>query len=702
MKFNIQAKLLLGFGGLALVMLALGIISLVQIDAINAKAKAIGESDMVSVRIIGEVQAAANFVRRQQLQHTLAEDAAEMDELEATMQAEMATMDELFAAYEPTAVSAADRALWEQSQQVWGDYVSQSAGFLQVSRAGQTQAARAILNGQAKTIFADELTPLLDQWAAFNQDLTAASLTDAAAIYQNARNVTVGLLAAAILAAMVVGYLLARSISRAARQMAQVAAGVAQGEVEHTITVSSRDEMGEMAASFRDMIAYLQRMAAVAQRLADGDLRENVTPLSPNDVLGMAFSEMVTRLRAAVSDIAHNSASVETASEQLAASAGQAGEATTQIATTIQQVARGAAQQSESVSATAASVEQMSRAIDGVAHGAQEQAQGVAQAAQLTSQLSGSLRQLAEAARISADGGAAAAQASQAGVNTVQHTVQAIESIRQKVGQSAAKVQEMGQRSQQIGVIVETIDDIASQTNLLALNAAIEAARAGEHGKGFAVVADEVRKLAEKSATATKEITTLIRGIQTTVAEAIGAMDDGIQEVDGGVQQAGAAGEALVTILQHAQEVAASSQNAVQIAQQATDAAETLVGAMDRVSVVVEENTAASEEMSAGSAEVTNAIENIASVSEENSAAVEEVSASAEEMSAQVEEVTAAAQSLADLAAALQGVVGRFQLADAPQLAAAPAHGNGHNGNGHTDMRQPSAPVHRPAVIHPN
>jgi methyl-accepting chemotaxis protein len=306
----------------------------------------------------------------------------------------------------------------------------------------------------------------------------------------------------------------------------------------------------------------------------------------------------------------------------------------------------------------------MGRAIDGVAQGAQEQAGAVARASTITSQVNVSLQQLAEAAQQAADGGTAVANASKIGVETVQTTIHAMESIRSKVGQSAEKVREMGSRSDQIGVIVETIDDIASQTNLLALNAAIEAARAGEHGKGFAVVADEVRKLAERSSVATKEIGGLVRGIQQTVAEAVTAMQAGISEVEAGVEQAGQAGTALQGIYQTAQGVAMGAKEALGVSAKTLSASEELIGAMESVSAVVEENTAATEEMAAGSSEVTRQIENIASVSEENSASVEEVSASAEEMSAQVEEVTAAAQSLAEMAEVLQAAVAQFKLAE--------------------------------------
>lgn len=460
----------------------------------------------------------------------------------------------------------------------------------------------------------------------------------------------------------ILAYLNSRAIANPIKSISAIAEELSVGKINQQVSYQSNDEVGELADSFRAMIAYQKGMAQTAEAIADGDLTIHTEALSAEDVLGNAFTRMASNLRKALEQIARNTRSVETSSTTLAESARQADSVTTQIATTIQQVATGTTQQSEASSRTASAVEQLSRAIDGVAKGAQEQAAAITRMSGLTSQLSNAIEKVSQNAREVTEGAKNASQTADQGARIVETTVEGMTRIRQKVNLSAQKVEEMGSRSDQIGAIVATIEDIASQTNLLALNAAIEAARAGEHGKGFAVVADEVRKLAEKSSAATKEIGGLIKGIQQIVAEAVVAMHESAGEVEAGVQHAGDAGQALQEILSSSNTVHSLAETVTVATTQMLTLSNDLITAGDEVSAIVEENTAATEEMSASSNEITHAIENIASVSEENSASAEEVSASAEEMSAQVEEVSQAAASLAEMSDQLATIVATFKL----------------------------------------
>ncbi|MCE1252174.1 MAG: methyl-accepting chemotaxis protein [Anaerolineae bacterium] len=403
------------------------------------------------------------------------------------------------------------------------------------------------------------------------------------------------------------------------------------------IIVRSNDEIGQLAVTFNDMIHGLHAMTE-------------------------AFSEMVLIMKNNLEKISLAACDLNESANQLASTAQEAGHATDQITNTVQQIAAGASQQAEGLNRSSESVDNLNNSIGQVAGGTQNQEKAVQKAAVVTGSISTAIENVYNHARSVAKNSADAVNTTRSGAQTVENTIGKMQLIKSRVDLSAAKVQEMGQHSQQIGVIVELIDDIASQTNLLALNAAIEAARAGEHGKGFAVVADEVRKLAERSATATKEITTLVRTIRVTVDEAVTAMNESAREVESGSHLAGEAGLALANILKVSEGGQKGSNEIALATEKISDLAGQIVTAMDSVSEVVRDNLASTTDMAHSSNEVTRIIENIASISQENSASIQEVSAASEEMSAQVNEVSHSADNLRRMAGDLKLIVEQFKI----------------------------------------
>src|SRR5512136_259787 len=451
-------------------------------------------------------------------------------------------------------------------------------------------------------------------------------------------------------------------LSKPLNSLVRTSEALAAGDVQQRIDVTSNDEIGRLAASQSKVIDYMREMSGVAAKVADGNLAVEVRPLSEKDAFGNAFSQLVGRQRDLIGKVKLVAANVSEASRQLTKASEQTAQATQQIATTIQQVARGTAEQSSALQQTASSVEQLSGAIGQIASGSQEQAQGVDEATGIVKKVSGAIAEVSSNARIGMEAWQTTASSAAEGARMTHETVAGMDKVKRAMDLVSVRVTDLGERSGEIGKIVATIDDIASQTNLLALNAAIEAARAGEQGRGFAVVADEVRKLAERSSLATKEIASIVDGIRTGVAEAVSAMQQGSKDVEVGYKLATDAGGALDNILDRSRSVAKQVERISVAAEDLQGLSGGMVEAIDRINRIVEQNAAATEQMTQSSGVVSKSVEATASVAEENSAASQEVSASVEEMSAQVQETLAAAQSLADMSEEMERAVAAFNV----------------------------------------
>ncbi len=209
-----------------------------------------------------------------------------------------------------------------------------------------------------------------------------------------------------------------------------------------------------------------------------------------------------------------------------------------------------------------------------------------------------------------------------------------MQAINRSVSQSAEVVSKLGESSKQIGEIVDVISGIAGQTNLLALNAAIEAARAGEQGRGFAVVADEVRKLAEQSHEAAQKIAHIVREIQTETTSVVTVMQQGTVDVARGSDVIISTGERFTAI----------------------------VNLVEHLNSEIQEISAASEQLSASSEEVVKSVDSVKHLAGETAANTQTISAAAEEQSASMEEIAASSQALSSLADELQMVVRRFKI----------------------------------------
>ena len=424
----------------------------------------------------------------------------------------------------------------------------------------------------------------------------------------------------------------------------------------------------EVIQGFNDVldnvVGPLKEVSSVLNKQAENDFTRTISSDFKGDLnkLKVAMNKASSNQVEVVQMLKNISQDLAQSSEQLIQVSEQANQATNQIANASQQVARGASDQATAMQDTMKALDQLIRAIDQIAHGAQEQARLIEKNVNMVSQVSAAITQVSGSTVTMTGSAKSASDTAEKGAEMVQKTIKGMEEIKTTINAAAEKMGDLGTRSREIGKIVAAINDIADQTNLLALNAAIEAARAGEQGRGFAVVADEVRKLAERASASTKEIAELIGGIQNGVAQTITAMEKGTEQIANGYELANRAGGSLEEILKRSREMGEQVEQISGATQQLSSMSTEMVKLSDNISAIVEENTAATEEMAATAKTVSRSVEEVAGVAEENSAATQEVSAAAEEISAQVQQVVASGGELSQMAKEFKNLVSKYKV----------------------------------------
>ena len=656
---SIGFKLMAIFGFVFIVMAIAGGVAVAFARNARNDVASVDGTDLPATRLIGELHLGLTEYQRDLYSYLLSSDAESRAAATGSLAKHRGEVNDSLDALAALPMSNLQKADYDATTAAWAKYQTQTSGITAAEGAEAVSAAAAALvsGDPAATIESIDMT--LDDWSGLIETDSSASAAGATSLLNSLALVIVGGLGLAIAIGLIAAILLSRGLVKGVRDVHRTLTSMAE-------RCARSLEAGLEALAANDLTVRVEAGTDPIERYGKDEVGQMAQ--AANTMLEMlhatidSYEQARLNLSSALSEVHAAAQAVSSTAADVNGAAVQSGHGSQQIALTIGQVATGAADQAHAGTETSGAVSDLRAVIEQVRGGAAQTASSVEAQASAVDEMTRSIRSASRASSDVHSLGGAAGDAAAKGAETVRQTVDGMARIKEAVESAAAKVTELGAKSDQIGAIVETIDDIAEQTNLLALNAAIEAARAGEQGKGFAVVADEVRKLAERSSRATKEIAALIAEVQTETEAAVKAMKVGAAEVEAGAELAGRAGSALDEIAGAVDSSNAAVGRIVRAMDTMQNASAGLVSASDAIAAIAQQTNAAAESMSASAEQVARAVESIAAISEENSASAEEVSAATEQLSAQSEEVVASAATMADMAASLETLASRFRL----------------------------------------